>query len=113
MFCNMGFSGGARGKERLHANAGGLRDAGSIPGLGRSPGGRNGNPLQHSCLEKFHGGTWRARVHRIAESDMTEMTYRTHTIMCSNTILLEVQGKDSKMQNIKKETCILIIESRH
>ena len=47
----MGFSGGARGKERLHANAGGLRDAGSIPGLGRSPGGRNGNPLQHSCLE--------------------------------------------------------------
>ena len=51
MFCNMGFSGGARGKERLHANAGGLRDAGSIPGLGRSPGGRNGNPLQHSCLE--------------------------------------------------------------
>ena len=60
---------------------------------------------------EFHGGTWRARVHRIAESDMTEVTYRTHTIMCGNTILLEVQGKDSKMQNIKKETCILIIES--
>ena len=33
------------------ANAGGARDAGSIPGSGRSPGGGNGNPLQYSCLE--------------------------------------------------------------
>ena len=33
------------------ANAGGARDAGSIPGLGRSPGVGNGNPLQYSCLE--------------------------------------------------------------
>ena len=33
------------------ANAGDVRDLGSIPGLGRSPGGGTGNPLQHSCLE--------------------------------------------------------------
>ena len=33
------------------ANAGGARDMGSIPGLGRSPGGGNGNPLQYSRLE--------------------------------------------------------------
>ena len=33
------------------ANAGDLKDAGSIPGLGRSPGGGHGNPLQYSCLE--------------------------------------------------------------
>ena len=73
MFCNMGFSGGARGKERLHANAGGLRDAGSIPGLGRSPGGRNGNPLQYSCLENpLDTGVWQATVHEVAkESDTT------------------------------------------
>ena len=32
-------------------NAGDAGDQGSIPGLGRSPGGRNGNPLQYSCLE--------------------------------------------------------------
>ena len=32
------------------ANAGGLKEAGSIPGLGRSPGGGQGNPLQDSCL---------------------------------------------------------------
>ena len=35
----------------LPANAGGIRDMGSIPGLERSPGGRLGNPLQCSCLE--------------------------------------------------------------
>ena len=35
----------------LPANAGDIRDRGLIPGLGRSPGGENGNPLQCSCLE--------------------------------------------------------------
>ena len=37
--------------KNLPANAGDIRDAGSIPGLGRSPGERPGNPLQYSCLE--------------------------------------------------------------
>ena len=36
-------------------NSGDVRDAGSIPGLGRSPGGGLGNPLQYSCLEDPHG----------------------------------------------------------
>ena len=36
--------------KNLPANAGDIRDAGSIPGLGRSPGEGNGNPLQYSCL---------------------------------------------------------------
>ena len=50
-------------------------DLGSIPGLGRSPGGGgHGNPLQDSRLENpTDGGTWRATVHRgRQESDMTE-----------------------------------------
>ena len=38
------------GKESTY-NAGDIEDAGSIPGSGRSPGGRNGNPLQYSCLK--------------------------------------------------------------
>ena len=46
----MGFPGGASGKN-LPANAGGIRDVGSIPGSGRSLGGGHGNPLQYSCLE--------------------------------------------------------------
>ena len=37
--------------KNLPANAGDRRDAGLTPGLGRSPGGRHGNPLQYSCLE--------------------------------------------------------------
>ena len=48
------------------ANAGDVRDAGSIPGSGRSPGGGHGNPLQHSCLEN---PTWGR-----TESDMTYVT---------------------------------------
>ena len=47
----MGFPGGSGGKESAH-NVG---DLGSIPGLGRSPGGGHGNPLQYSCLENPHG----------------------------------------------------------
>ena len=35
------------------ANAGDVRDAGSVPGWGRSPGGGDGNPLQYSCMENF------------------------------------------------------------
>ena len=49
-----GFSGGASGKEPV-CNAGHLRDTGSVPGLGRSPRGGHGNPLQYSCLEDSHG----------------------------------------------------------
>ena len=37
------------------ANAGDIRDRGSIPGLGRSPGGGHGNPFQYSCLANPHG----------------------------------------------------------
>ena len=59
--------------KKLPAKAGDLRDMGLIPEWGRSPTGRNGNPLQYSCLENpMDRGGWWAVVHRIAESDMTE-----------------------------------------
>ena len=47
-------------------------DSGSTPGLGRSPGGRNGNPLQYSCLgDPMDRGAWLATVHGVTEeSDM-------------------------------------------
>ena len=48
---SLGFSGGTVVKN-LPAFAGDARDAGLISGLGRSPGGRNGNVFQYSCLEK-------------------------------------------------------------
>ena len=51
------------------ANAGDIRDTGSIPGLGSSSEGGHGNPLQYSCLENpVDRGTWWATVHGVAES---------------------------------------------
>ena len=55
--------------KNLPANAGATGDLGSIPGLERSPGGGNGNPLQYSCLEKpMDRGAWQATVHGVAKS---------------------------------------------
>ena len=52
--------------KNLSADAGDIRDVGLIPGLGRSPGGEHGNPLQYSCLENpMDGGAWWAIVHRV------------------------------------------------
>ena len=64
-FC---FPGGASGKDLL-ANAGHVRDSGSVPGLGGSPGEGHGNPLQYSCLENpmDRGVCW-ATVHSLAKS---------------------------------------------
>ena len=58
------------------ANAGDIRDTGSIFGLGRSPGEGNGNPLQYSCLgNPMDRGAWWAKVHGVTkELDMTKAT---------------------------------------
>ena len=59
------FLGGSYCKQSA-CNAG---DPGSIPGLGRSPGGRHDNPLQDSCLENpTDRGAWWATVHGVAKS---------------------------------------------
>ena len=51
------------------ANAGDVRDEGSIPGSGKYPGGRYGNPLQYSCLENpMNREAWQATVHGVTES---------------------------------------------
>ena len=56
-------------KRNLSANAGGIRDMGLIPRLGRSPGRGHGNPLQYFCLENpMDRGAWQATVHRVAKS---------------------------------------------
>ena len=65
--------------KNLPANAGATGDLGSIPGLERSPGGENGNPLQYSCLEKpMDRGAWQATVHGVAKSQ-TWLRYWAHT----------------------------------
>ena len=90
----LGFPGDSVVKNPL-ANAGDVGDVGSIPGLGRSPGKENGNPLQYSCLENSMDRTaWWATVwgdHK--ESDMTENAhtryyYSLHTHKNCRRILL-------------------------
>ena len=70
------------------ANAGDLRDVGSIPGSGRSHGGGHGNPLQYSCLENPMGrGAWWATVHGVAKSQtqLNQLSIHTHLIPISHT----------------------------
>ena len=62
------FPGGSVGKNPP-VNAGDTGDAGLIPGLGRSPGGGNGNPLQYPHLKNpMNRGAWWATVHGVAKS---------------------------------------------
>ena len=59
-------TGGGSGGQDSAYNAG---DPGSVPGLGRSPGERNGYPLQYSCLENSRDrGAWQATVHWVTKS---------------------------------------------
>ena len=75
------------------ANAGDVRDAGSIPGLGRYLGGGNGNSLQYSSLENpMDRGTWRTMVHRVTNSwtQLKGLSMRAY------------HGKGSNQSNLKQ-----------
>ena len=55
--------------DNLLANAEAAGDVGSIPELGRAPGGGNGNPLQYSCeYNPTHRGAWQVTVHGVSNS---------------------------------------------
>ena len=80
----MDFAGGSDGKAST-SNAG---DLGLIPGLGRSPGEGNGNPLQCSCLENpMDGGAWWATVHGVTNSQrgLSKFTLLHFTSMINTT----------------------------
>ena len=69
--------GRASGKDPA-CHAGDVRDAGSIPGAGRSPGEGNGNPLQSSCLgNPMDRGAWQATVQKATKS-RTQLSTRAH-----------------------------------
>ena len=75
--------------NNLPVSAGDIRVLSFIPGLGRSPGGGNGNPLQYSCLRNPRDrGAWWATVHRVVESDTTEQL-RTSFTYCFNLVVSE------------------------
>jgi len=65
------------GKE----STGDVGDMGLIPGLGRSPGGGCGNPLQNSCLEiPMDRGAWRATVHGVTKSRTLSFTFSNKSL---------------------------------
>ena len=68
--------------KNLPADAGDIRDAGSIPGSRGSPGGGHGNPLQYSCLENpMDRGAWWAVVHGVSKSQtrLKQLSMHAHS----------------------------------
>ena len=97
-FCrSQGFPGGSEVK----ASACNVGDLGSIPGLRRSPGEGNGNPLQYSCLANpMDRGAWWATLHRVAKSwtRLSDFTFwrscrssQTHSTLTSSAIVVGAQ----------------------
>ena len=81
--------------KNLPVSAGNTGDEGLIPGLGISPGGGNGNPLQYFCLENFvDREAWWATVHGVAKSwtQLSELIY--------NVLVSDVQQNDLKSSSI-------------
>ena len=77
-----GFPGGSEGK----ASACNVGDPGSVPGLGRSPGEGNGNPLQYSCLENpMDREAWQATIHRVSKG-WTRLSDFTFTLLGISTV---------------------------
>ena len=69
--------------KNLPANAGDIKDVGSIPGLGRSHGGGHGNQLQYPCLENPMDRGWRATAHSGAKSQTRLKGLNTHAHVCN------------------------------
>ena len=76
--------------KNLPANAGDIRDADSITGSGRSPGGGHNNPLQYSCLENpMDRGAWRATVHKVTKSwtQLKQLSTARHKFIDSRSLV--------------------------
>ena len=96
--------------KKLPANAVDVREVGSIPGSGRSPGGGHGNPLQYSCLENpMDRGAWRANVHSIGESDMTTIQH-THSVNHhKSSYCMSLYNCPSSPISVTTEACSLLV----
>ena len=92
---------GSRGCKEPSCNAG---DLGSIPGSGRSPGEGNGNPFQYSCLGEppWTEEPWRATVHVVTESDVTECQTLKHIVCGFSCKLHHMLAEQHSMQPDRK-----------
>ena len=86
------------GGSEVKASAPNAGDLGSIPGLGRSPGEGNGNPLQYSCLENpMDGGAWWATVHGVTKSHtrLSDFTFHGGYKFCTGQVARDFAGPQS------------------
>ena len=91
--------------KSLPASAGDIRNMGSILGLGRSPGGGNGNPLQYSCLgNSMDRGAWRAILHRVAKELITTYGVNNNNM----NVCLVRASKESILPSIPKDTALIL-----
>ena len=91
------------------AYAGDIRDVGSISGLGRSPGGGHGYPLQYSCLENpMNRGVWWATVHGVAESDTTEAIWHARTSASYSPLELAVKSEGGSLSQAPQENAVCL-----
>ena len=91
------------------ANAGDLREVGSIPGSGRFPGRGHGNPLQSSCLENpMDRGAWGATVHGVAESQtqLKQLSKKARDINIQKMITTENRYSPSARRTMGRAGCI-------
>ena len=92
-----GFPGGSL-VSNPPTNAG---DVGSVPGLGSSPGERNRNPLQYSCLGNWDRGASWAEVHGVTkESDVAQRLNNSNNKVCRNRLLLKIKGREADRNKI-------------
>ena len=87
-----GFPCSSVGKELAYSTG----DLGLIPGLGRSPGGGNDNPLQYSCPEKEPGGAGGATVHNVTKSQTQLKGLCMHTHIAIKRTLVSPSGTSAK-----------------
>ena len=106
----LGFLGGASGKE-LSANAGELRDTGSILGSGRSPGEEYSNAFQYSCLENaMDRGAWETIVYRVAKNQTRLKQLSTAHTDSSYIVLFTGNGKHCHAHKRKENPVLQKVE---
>ena len=94
------------------ANTGKLGDAGSIPGSGRSPGERNGNPLQFSCLENLMDrGVWQATVHGVTKGQTRLTRLNIHAMNGHNYEVWKALSKQEMASASSRQGSHIVLET--
>ena len=99
------------GSSEVKASAWNAGDPGSIPVSGRSPGERNGNPLQSSCLENpMNRGAWWATVHGVEKSRtrLSDFTFTFHTYITVLYVLYSYMYLLKRQRNPSWEICMQV-----